>query len=305
MMDGEAPATNEATPTAPAPEAPAATENTAPDSGSQPEGFEPVEFNQEQLARVNRIYGNMKRYESKFKEQSEANQILAERLAEIQNNQTQVVQHLQAADFQDAESRLSQERQDAWNAGDVNRYNAANDKLIEIKAQKIAQETLNKNQPRQQPQRPQQGVNGDDIVQRAVASGDILSEDANVYKSWANETDAYGNLKRPWVNGSDMRNPAAASEGKAVFNNPAFANKPFAEKLREIDRRMGLATQQGNNQSVLPGGNLTPARKANNVKLSPDIERVAVMTKFAGPGKTDAEHIEAWKQSVAKRGARK
>lgn len=301
-MDGEAPNHESAAPETAAP----ATEQAASETTSQPEGFEPVEFNQEQLARVNRIYGNMKRYESKFKEQSEANQILAERLAELQNNQTQVVQHLQDTNFQDAELRLSQERTEAWNAGDVTRFNAANDKIAEIKAQKIAQDILQKNQPKQQQApRQQMGVSGEDVVQRAVQNGDILAEDANVYKAWASETDAYGNLKRPWVNASDVRNQAATSEGKVVFSNPTFANKPFAEKLREIDRRMGMTQQQGNNQSVLPGGNLTPARKANTVKLSPDIERVAVMTKFAGPGKTDDEHKEAYRQAVLKRGARK
>ncbi len=83
----------------------------------------------------------------------------------------------------------------------------------------------------------------------------------------------------------------------------------------EMDRQMGVAPRQSGGQAVLGSGNLTPRAKPSNVSLSPDIEKVAVMTKFAEkPGMTPAQkaaltredHINAWKQSVLKKsGARK
>ena len=102
--------------------------------------------------------------------------------------------------------------------------------------------------------------------------------------------------------GAHFRRPiarAAAIEGQAVFNNPSFASKPFAEKLREIDRRMGVANKQATGSNVLSGGNLTRGNRANTIKLTPYQEKIAVKTKFAGPGKSSQEHLEAYKAQIA------
>lgn len=316
-MDGELATTTESTPAPEAvtQEAPATQADTV---AEQPSGFDPVEFTPEQKARVDRLYGNMKRYESKAREQEQANQILADRLVELQNHQQQIVNHLQTTDFQDAEARLTQDRAQAWKDGDVDRFNSANDKLMEIKVQKATQALK---QPQQQ-QKPQQNqfenrpISATEALEMSVQKGETPPEDAPVLRAWFSETDQTGTLKRPWVNVSDVRNTDAAKIGAVVFSqtHPVFSTWSLQQKLAEMDRQMGVMPRQAGGQSVLGAGNLTARSKPSNVKLSPDIERTAVMTKFAErPGMTAAQkaaltredHIGAWQKAMAKNGGRK
>lgn len=280
---------------------------------SRPEGFDKVEFTGEQLQRVNRIYGNMKRYENDAKEQRSLNEQLVQEFQRLQQQQGQIINHLQVSDFSDAESRLNSERDAAWQKGDVKAFNEASDKLTEIKVKKAVSESQRQQQPqRQQVQQPiqQRPLSIHESINQAVAKGEIDTDEGNVWKAWVSETDQSGNLKRPWTSGDDMRNQAAVLEGKAVMENPNYATKPLAEKLREIDRRMGLVNQQTNGQSVLGAGNLTKGGKTsnlNNIKLDPKIEDIAVKLKFAGkdPKLTAQDHISAWKKAAVKsKGAR-
>lgn len=284
------------------------TQETTEDQESKPSGFDRVEFTPEQKQRVDRIYGNMKRYENDSKEQRALNERLVQTLTDLQQSQHQIVNHLQVSDFQEAEGRLSSERDAAWGRGDINAYNTANDKLNEIKVQKLLSDREKRTQPRQQPvpQKPS-GVNGDRIVNDGLERSTVTNVEANIAKSWMVETDPSGNLKRPWTNESDPRNYAAALEGQAVFNSPQWADKPIADKLREIDRRMGTQNVQAG-QNVLPAGHLTRPSQNNNIKLSPEIEKIAIKTKFGGPkAKSDQDHIDAWKKAVLKqsKGAKK
>lgn len=263
----------------------------------KPEGFDPVELTPQQKARFDRIYGNMKRYENDAKEQRSLNEQLVQEFQRLRVEQNQIVNHLQVTDFADAESRLNSERDAAWNKGDVKAFNEAIDKLTEIKVKKGVAEAQRQNVMPHQPV-PQQRQN-------AAVSPQITAEDQNIAQAWMSETDNSGNLRRPWTNEYDPRNSLAIAHGDIVFKDPLFANKPIAEKFREIDRRMGLQTQQTNGQSVLGAGNLTRTSKPNNIasiKLDPKIEDIAVRNKFAGkdPKLTRQDHINAWKKAVVK-----
>lgn len=283
-------------------------QETTENQESKPSGFDRVEFTPEQKQRVDRIYGNMKRYENDSKEQRALNERLVHTLTELQQSQHQIVNHLQVSDFQEAESKLSSDRDAAWGRGDINAYNAANDKLNEIKVQKLLTDREKRSQPRQQPQiQPAKGIGADRLVNTGLERGEVTPVDANIARSWMAETDASGNLKRPWTSEADPRNYSAALEGQAVFNSPQWADKPIADKLREIDRRMGIQNAQSG-QNVLPAGNLTRPSQNNNIKLSPEIEKIAIKTKFGGPkAKSDQDHINAWKTAVLKqsKGAKK
>jgi len=243
----------------------------------------------------------MKRYESESKEFRALNEALVREFQNLRVNQEQIVSHLQNNDYQEAESRLAQQRTDAWNKGDFEGYNAANDKINEIKIQKRLAEATAKQQPRQV-QQPKQGVDGNRVVDGSVDKGVLTPQEADITKIWITETDQNGNFKRPWASDpSDPRNYAAALEAQAVFNSPLFASKPIAEKLREVDRRMGIQGQQTNKSNVLPAGNLTNGVKTNTIKLDPAIEKIAIRTKFGGPkAKTDQDHIDAWKRAAIK-----
>lgn len=313
-MDGEQVATEApaATPAAvasePAPQADPAPE-PAQNGDARPAGWDTVEIPPELKPRFGRIYKEMKDYQRDANELRDINRQLLTTVEQLQTTQGEVITHLKAKDFVEAESQLNTQRQQAWDKGDVNGFNAANDRLMEIKARKIATEMVPAQNTQSVPQQPQTGpINGASFVDMAVQRGVLQADEGAVYKTWASETDEYGNLRRPWVNQSDMRNSAAAYEGRAVFSNPSYENKPFADKLREIDRRMGMAnTTQAGGPGVLPAGNLTRGTKTDKVPLTPWQETVAVRTKFGGPkAKSDSDHIEAYRKAVLKtKGGRK
>ncbi len=263
---------------------------------SKPEGYDVVDFSPDQQKRFDKVYKDLKGYQ---RETHELRKIAKEQfdvIEQLRTGQNQIINHLQTSDYAQAESILKTQRQEALNKGDLAAFDELNDRLADIKIQRKLAERTEKERP-QQP--VQAGVNGVDVVNHAVQKGSITQQDGEAYRAWANETDDSGNLKRPWVNEYDHRNRAAAIEGQAVFNNPSFASKPFAEKLREIDRRMGVANKQATGSNVLSGGNLTRGNRANTIKLTPYQEKIAVKTKFAGPGKSSQEHLEAYKAQIA------
>lgn len=302
-MEGEVTTTESAPVTTEAPAEVTQTETvqTEQTQEQKPTGFDPVEFTPEQKARVDRIYGNMKRYETaakKVPELEQANQVLAEQLRILNDTQGKVINHLQISDFQDAEQQLKTQRQKAWTDGNSALYDESNDKLRDLSVRRALTEMQTQQRPQQvvQPQMQMRPVNGEDIINKAVEQGAVTNDEATVYRAWMGESDETGSPKRPWVSEHDPRNMAAASEGRAVFNNPAYTNMSFAQKLQEIDRRMGVKMQQG--QNVLPGGNLTTPRKNSNVKLTDYEAKIAIKTKFGGPkAKSEADHTEAYRQA--------
>jgi hypothetical protein len=269
----------------------------------KPEGFDPVEFTPEQKARFDRVYGNMKRYEQsarKVPELEQANQILAEQLKALHENQNKIVTHIQAEDYKSAEQQLKADRQAAWQAGNSQAYDDANDRLRDLSVRRAMAEM----QPPKQTQIPQQPympkVSGEAVLERATQQGVISQDEATTYRAWMDEADTNGNARRPWINENDPRNGQAAAIGKAVFNSPAMQTKSFGEKLKEIDRLMGIQQPQAN-QNVLPNGNLTRPKQNNNVKLSDYETKIAIKTKFGGPkAKSDADHVEAWRAAKVK-----
>lgn len=275
----------------------------------KPDGFDPVDVKTatpEQIeARMNRLYGNMKRYETaarKVPELEQANQILADQIRSINETQSKVINHLHITDYQEAEQSLKAQRQEAWKSGNSQLYDDINDKLRDLTMKRATAEMEAKFKPQQIIQQPQmRPVNGEAVIDLAVKQGAVTSDEATVYRSWMGETDDSGTPKRPWVSENDPRNMAAASEGRAVFNNPVYSHLTFAQKLQEIDRRMGvkMATPQG--QNVLPSGNLTRSVKNNNIKLTDYEAKIAEKTKFGGPkAKSNADHHEAYRQAKIK-----
>lgn len=309
-MDGEITQTEQAPAPTEAPvqqtESVQVEQQPAETEAAKPAGFDPVEFSPEQKARFDRVYGNMKRYENTAKEMEQANLILAEQVRQLHEGQGKIVTHLQAEDFKSAEQQLKSDRQAAWTSGNTAAYDDANDKLRQLDIRRALTEMAPQKPQQAQPQQNNymRPVSGEAVLQRAIQQGAISTDEATTYRSWMDEADGSGNPRRPWVNETDPRNPAAAAIGKAVFNSPAMQNKNFGEKLREIDRLMGIQTQAPSGQNVLPGGNLTPPRKNNNInsiKLPDKIEKLAIRSKFGGPNaKSDQDHVDAWKRAALK-----
>lgn len=268
-------------------------------NNEKPAGWDMVEIPAEIKPRFDRIYGNMKRYENETKELRDINQRLLSTVNQLEQNQSKIVDHIQGKDFETAESQLMQQRKEALAKGDLDTFEALSDKITDIKLEK----KLAKNAPRPVQQQLQQQINvsQEAMVETLVNKGVFTQDDAQIYRSWVGEADESGMAKRDWLNPKHPLNIAAAREGQAVFTNPAFINKPVADKLNEIDRRMGLMQPNTSQQNVLPSGNLTRGTPKSKVQLSPYQEKVAVMTKFGGSkAKTEADHIEAYRQAVIK-----
>lgn len=262
------------------------------DPQDKPEGWDQVEFTPAQQKRFDRVYRQLKDHERNINEYRDIASQQASLIEQLRQSQGQVINHIVEDKFTQREAQLQTEQRTAFEAGDLDKYNKATRELGKLDVQR-EQAAL---QAKPQPQQVQPQYTANDIVSEAVKTGEITSQDANYYHNWAAERDEFGDFKRPWVQRSTEE---ALRIGAAVFQSPAFASKPFNEKLNEIDRLMGV---QGRavNQSVMPSGtNLTRPSATSKIKLSPDIERMAVRTKFAGRGKSDVEHIEAYRKQMA------
>ncbi len=259
---------------------------------NRPEGWEQVDFTPDQQKRFDRVYKQLKDNERNIKEYRQLVREQSEAISHLQQTTGQVVNHIVEDKFAQKESQLIADQKSAFESGDLDKYNKVTRELGKLDIQR--EQAQNKPQPVQ----PQGPIAAQDVVNEAVRDGEITPQDANVYRTWATERDEFGQPVRPWVNEADVRGSRAAYIGAAVFNDPNMSDKSFAEKLMEIDRLMG--TQRKSSQSVMSSsGNLTRPNKISNIKLSPEIERMAIHTKFAGPGKSEAEHIEAYRKQVA------
>lgn len=304
--------TNTAPPVADAPEQ--ASTQPEPDRKT---GREAIDFDSaspdEIKSRFNNIYGQMQRQDRALREYRGIAQTQSEKIAELMNATSTVVDHLQTEKFSGTEESLRQQMQSAHERGDSRGFLEAQEKLMDVRLEKRLFEKEQKNRQPQAGQQAQQNrtPSAMEAAEQAAASGEIGSEDVRGIDAWQSERDASGSLLRPWAHNKDTNNPdpqyiQALMESRAVFANSRFSHLSTEQKLAEVDRRMGVQVRQSS-QSVM-GANLTNGKRSSKITLSPKQEEIALKTKFGGPkAKSDAEHIEAYRKQielVSKKGAR-
>lgn len=264
---------------------------------SKPAGYEPIDPKtatpEQTQARIDYIYRQLKPTQ---RENKEMRQLLADQsriITELSEGQRVVVNHLTEKSYNDSETQLKQQMQDAWKKSDNVAYIDAQTRLNEIYAQRAVAKIQQPQQPQQQNNsyNPQSATNG---AQESV----ISPEDYRTTESWQNERDDTGNAIRPWAFGTHPNHRAALRETAAVFENPAYENLDYAAKLAEVDKRMGVK-KSTNSQQVL-GGNLTKPGKKTTIELSPKQREIALRTSYAGKGKSEAEHLAAYRKQVEK-----
>jgi hypothetical protein len=267
----------------------------------RPAGYEPVDpatASPEQVQqRIDYLYRQVREGQ---KETNHYKTMMAQKIDELVGGLGTVVNHIQDKTFTDTEASLNQQIRTAFESGDTTAFLAAQEKLIDLKAEKKFGSLSKKETPKEQPQQYQ------------PQGGGLSPEDSAVIESWQAETDEAGMPLRPWAinRGTETRPDtqylAALAEANAVINSPRFANLSMAEKMAEVDRRMGV--KPTSRQNVM-GGGLTSGRKSAKIMLSPDAERLAVRMKMGGPNaKSDADHIAAYikaKEASTQKGARK
>jgi hypothetical protein len=277
------------------------TESQSQQQSHRPAGYDPVDPNtaspEQVQQRIDYLYRQVREGQ---KETTHYKTMMAQKIDELVGGLGTVVNHIQDKTFADTEASLSAQMKQAFEAGDTAGYLSAQEKLIDIKAEKKFGNLNKKEAPKEQAQQNQN-------------QGDRLSpEDSAVIESWQAETDDSGMPLRPWAinRGSEGRPDtqylAALAEANAVMNSPRFANLSMADKMAEVDRRMGVRPTA--RQNVM-GGGLTNGRKSAKISLSPEAERLAVRMKFGGPNaKSDADHITAYikaKETSSQKGTRK
>lgn len=245
--------------------------------------------------RFSYFYRQVKQQEKSLSDFRTIAQQQSERLNELTNGVVRVVDHLQTKATAETESDIRQKMQSAWETGDNKTYLEQQEKLIEIKARAF--------QPKPQNQTQQQAYAGvksaSQLANDAVKSGEISPHENTIVNAWQDETDERGQPLRPWAKTDDPNDPdpdymKAFVTAKKVFEqNP---HKSIQENLQEVDRRMGVRKTTSGQQVM--GGSLTTPSKNRTIKLSPEIEKLAVRMKFAGPKASDAENIAAYKKQI-------
>lgn len=268
-------------------------------NGLAPEVAEPIK------KRMDWLYYQTKDSKRQFNELKTIAQQQSELIEELRNNQTAVVGHLQEEKFSATESALIHKMQSSWEAGDTQGYLKAQNDLTDLKVQK---QLIKLQQPKEKPKQEDNRrlPNGNEIADDAFAGGEITPEENAYARAWMSETDENGNLLRPWATGNDSKSQYALMEAAAVLApDGPYAKWTLEKRLAEVDRRMGMQRNNNASQSVL-GANLTNRQKSNTITLSPKAKEIAIRTRFAGPGKTENEHIAAYKKQLetVRKGAR-
>jgi hypothetical protein len=291
----------------------------------KPAGYHPVDLSNlpEDVRkpieeRFRYMYGQIKGNERKVKEVFSIADQQAQKIEELMSGVGQVVDHLQNKSLDDLESQAKSQLRAAHESGDIDGFITANDRLSEIKAKKLLAAERAKSQKTERPKQTNQYRSASEIASSAEMDGELSSDDGRAISAWQSETDSSGATLRPWAHSRNPENPTADPlyrraliESAAVFDEASpWASKTTAEKLAEIDRRMGLTRNSGS-QSVMGGnmgGQLTTQRKSAKLTLTPEQEKIAIRmnvgAKHSSKPRSDAEKIQAYLDQMKKVSAR-
>lgn len=232
-----------------------------------------VQMDPETEKRFNRVYGHMKQANRKAEE--------AERIAnQAAQDNAKLVERLEKLDeakSNQAVDDLRQEEKTAMEEGDYDRATAARDKITDLKVEaKI---------PKPEEKKP------DELPPIDPGLKDRLN-------SWAAETDAEGNLLRPWADSEHEDNGTAMKLVTGILaTNP---NAPLDTLLDEIDKETKRLNRRPtrNAAAVLSGdGDVRPKAK-KKTSLSSDqkaiAERMYPNLKAADAAKRYADAMEKY-----------
>lgn len=268
---------------------------------NRPAGYEPIDeitATPEQVKeRLTYLYSQVKTGERTTKELKKIAADQSRLIGELTQGFNGVVNHLQDKSNIDTEANLKNQLQQAFERGDNAAYIDIQTKLIDLGVQKKVQSVTRQQPVQQHQQQPRTYQDASHIASDALDNGELSPQEYQATEMWQNEKDASGNLMRPWAYATSSMHIQAVKEAQAVWANPKFTTNE--QRLAEVDRRMGV--QKPNQQQSVMGGNLTTPAKQSRITLSPEIQKFAIRTKFAGSkAKSDAEHIEAYRKQIEK-----
>lgn len=286
----------------------------------KPPGYYPVDFDgvPEDKAKAMRerydyFFKQDKQREKTLREYREIAASQAEQISQLTNGVGQIVNHLETKNFGETETQIRQKMQAAFDSGDNKGYV---DAQVELNRLLIKQEAKPKPQQNQQNNTQRQAYAGaqsaGQLANESVQDGEITPQQASIVNSWQNEADESGQPLRPWAK-NNSPNPNRPNPDFVKANLIAleiFEENPHRtveENLMEVDKRMGTKKSAGK-QTVM-GGSFTTPQKTGRISLSPEMQKMAIRTKFGARdgAKTDAEYLEAYRkqiQTTRQKGAR-
>lgn len=274
----------------------------------------PVEARFAELSRI--IKKTEKKGESRVGEYRSLIEEQSRLIADLQGGMGAVVDHLQTNTIAQTEASLKAQIRQAKDVGDTVLEDDLQDKLLELKAQKIALKQ-NKAQPKPKNETREQAFAGykstADMAQEGLDNAELSQEEFSLATQWIGERDETGKQVRPWAISRTPHEPMedpqyrrAIIEMASVFDEASpHAHLPFEKKLEILDERMGVQ-KRGAQQQVL-GGGFTPRQKSNTLQLTDSQKRIAIKTKFGANhgAKNDAEYLEAYRKQIqSTKGAR-
>lgn len=271
------------------------------ENNGKPAGYDPVDPEtanpKEVKDRLDYLYRQVKHSDRDKREMQNLLRDQSRVIDELSRNQQAVVTHLTEKSFSDSKEQLKVAMQEAWKKGDNAAYIDAQNRLMDIQVEERVAAKTQRQQP-QQPQNVEMPRDASEMANRAVQSGELSEDEYRTTASWQEEKDESGNLYRPWAFSTNPNYQAALFETRSVMANPRFNNLSYAEKLAEVDRRMGIAKRTAS-QAVM-GGNLTKTGKSTKIELTPKQRDIALRTQYAGKGKSEADHLDAYRKQVDK-----
>lgn len=264
-------------------------------SNEKPAGYDPVDVSSASPDKIQErfdyLYSQVKSNERTMREYKSIAAEQSKYIEDLTNGMGQVVNHLETQNFSQEEDQVTKEMRAAFEAGDMDKFIANQKKLVQLEAKKSSPKQVQKPAQKQDP-----------------SYESMSQDDQKLVDAWQEETDERGQALRPWSKNTgtdDDPDPdfvRAMLIAQRVFK--ANPHKSARENLLEVDRKMGVkSTNMGGSQSVM-GGQLQTLAKKQNIRLTPEQERLAVKMKFANekgkPPKSDSEHIDAYRKQLQK-----
>lgn len=274
----------------------------------KPAGYHPVDpatDSPEKIQeRLDYLYKQVKPSQREVKELRTLVADQSKLIDELHSGMYAVVDHLKTEATTKSEGKLREDMKVALENGDTTAYIELNEKLTELKIEKNKPKATT---PKKTETQKQAYAGAKQVSDDAFDSGELSAEDNRYVESYIGEKDDNGRLLRPWTvnksNDPDKPDPEfmeGLAEAHAVFTNKRYANWTMAQKMAELDKRMGVEPPKGG-QSVM-GGNFTSRPKGNKITLSQKQQEIAVRTKYGSSkgAKSDSEYMEAYRKQIEK-----
>lgn len=235
----------------------------------EPKGTEPVELTEEQQARFNRIYGNMKEYERQ-NAQLIADQRRLAKKAETLQERLERFEKDSAAQRREA---LTAQKAAAYQDGDIEQVLKIDEQISQIRDPEPIPE------PEPEPQ--------NSVPDHVVAQ----------IQSWRNEIDESGAFLRPWANENHPRFQDFANLAVQIGNDPQNAHLDNMQVLEILDReaRSRFAPKR-KTQTVLSGNSDAPPRE-KGVTLTPEMKDIShKLYPKMSPKDAEARYARAMKE---------